>query len=259
MVDEPGSVVILATDCDATRAVYHALQGRVRVLRVILEERVTRRALLRARARRIGVARSLSQLAFVATVVPALRVAGRRRLAELRSRIHADAPIPEAAISRVTSVNSAECVDLVQKLSPKVLVVSGTRIIGAALLGATSATVINMHCGITPRYRGTHGAYWARAEGRPESAGVTVHLVDRGIDTGNIVAQAIVKPEPEDTFVTLPLLQIEAGLPLFVDATLAALRGSLTTVPSLDATASKLWLHPTLREYVTHWLRDGVR
>ena len=44
--------------------------------------------------------------------------------------------------------------------------------------------VINMHAGITLRYRGVHGGYWALAEQHPEWVGTTVHLVDPGIDTG---------------------------------------------------------------------------
>jgi methionyl-tRNA formyltransferase len=140
-----------------------------------------------------------------------------------------------------------------------VVVISGTRIIGSNVLTAIGTVVINMHAGITPRYRGTHGAYWALAEGHPEHAGVTVHVVDRGIDTGGIVAQTIVHPTGEDSFVTLPYLQLEAGLPLLVEATAAALRGQLATIPSLDPAESKLWFHPTLREYFSNWLRRGVR
>jgi methionyl-tRNA formyltransferase len=257
-MDKRASVVILATECDATRAVYDALIRRVPIDRVIFEDRVSRRQLLKGRARKLGVAKAVSQAAFSAVVVPALRAAGHRRLTELRSRIRGDAIIPREIVERVPSVNSPECIALLERLAPAVIVVSGTRILGTKVLSATGAVFINMHAGITPRYRGTHGAYWAQAEGRPGSAGVTVHLVDRGIDTGGILAQATIQPTAADTFVTLPYLQLEAGIPLLVEATIAAREGTLTTVPSLDDTASKLWFHPTLQEYFTHWIRQGL-
>ena len=57
-------------------------------------------------------------------------------------------------------------------------------------LGSLGCPVVNVHAGITPRYRGVHGGYWALAERHPEWVGTTVHLVDPGIDTGAILAQA---------------------------------------------------------------------
>ena len=41
-----------------------------------------------------------------------------------------------------------------------------------------------MHAGITPQYRGVHGGYWAVVNNDPEHCGVTIHFVDKGIDTG---------------------------------------------------------------------------
>jgi folate-dependent phosphoribosylglycinamide formyltransferase PurN len=45
---------------------------------------------------------------------------------------------------------------------------------------------LNPHMGLLPRYRGMNVAEWSRLEG--SAAGVSVHLVDEGIDTGPIVA-----------------------------------------------------------------------
>jgi folate-dependent phosphoribosylglycinamide formyltransferase PurN len=53
---------------------------------------------------------------------------------------------------------------------------------------------VNIHVGITPKYRGVHGTYWALVNNDVENSGVTVHFVDEGIDTGNIINQAIVVP-----------------------------------------------------------------
>jgi folate-dependent phosphoribosylglycinamide formyltransferase PurN len=167
--------------------------------------------------------------------------------------------MPDDRIVHVDSVNSADCIAELRRRSPTVVILSGTRIISAAVLDSLAAPFVNIHAGITPRYRGVHGAYWALAEGRPESAGVTVHLVDTGIDTGPILGQARIEPQPGDTFVTYPYLQIEAGLPLIVDAVGGALAGRIRTLESLDATASTLRSHPGMVEYVTRRLRRGVR
>ena len=115
-----------------------------------------------------------------------------------------------------------------------------------------------MHAGITPRYRGVHGGYWALASGDAAHCGVTVHLVDAGIDTGGILAQALIRPTPVDSFVTYPLLQLAAGLPLLVDAARAGLAGTLRPLPADAASPSRLWSHPTLAQWLSGW-RRGVK
>ena len=87
-------------------------------------------------------------------------------------------------------MNAPQCRQALQELAPAVVVVIGTRVIKAATLACISAPIINYHAGINPRYRGQHGYYWALSERDPEHAGVTVHLVDSGIDTGAVLLQA---------------------------------------------------------------------
>ena len=124
------------------------------------------------------------------------------------------------------------------------------------MLSSTHAPFINTHAGITPKYRGTHGGYWALYNSDPGRCGVTVHLVDAGIDTGDIVDQAPIKPIREDSFVTYPYLQLAAALPLLVKAVQGALAGAL---PSRLATGeSAVWYHPGLLQYLAGRLR-GVR
>jgi methionyl-tRNA formyltransferase len=254
-----GRVVLLAGDCDSTRAIYHALTRGTPVARVVLESSVPRTQLLWRRAKKLGVHAAASQAAFVAIAVPILRAVSRRRIDALRERLGAGTPIPAEAVLRVPSVNAPECIAALRALAPAVVVLSGTRILSREVLQNVPATFINVHAGITPRYRGTHGAYWAYAEGRPGSAGVTVHVVDPGIDTGEILAQARVERGPRDNFVTLPYLQLQAGLPLLVDAVRAALAGEIRTVTSLDASASRLFHHPGLVEYARNWITRGAR
>jgi methionyl-tRNA formyltransferase len=260
MSHERTRIVMLAGPGDSTRIVYGALTRTFGPLPLLLEEPIRRGQLIRRRAQKLGIRRALSQATFAIAVVPALRLFSRRRLSELRTRMLQDAPLLSGdSIFRVPSVNAPECIAKLRTLSPDVVVVNGTRIIAQRVLDEVPAVFINMHAGITPRYRGTHGAYWARAEGRPEAAGVTVHLVDKGIDTGSVLGQATIRPRPEDTFVTLPYLQIEAGIPLLIKAVSDVLAGQVRTISPLDFGKSKLWHHPGMFEYLHNWFRDGVR
>lgn len=249
-------VVLLAGRGESTSIVYHAISKHLSIERVILEQRSPRSLLIKRRAKRHGLIRTASQTAFSAVINPLLRRASRGRAAELRSELGSTLP-PAEAVTEIATVNSQECIELLRELNPAVVVVNGTRIIKQEVLEATDAVFINMHAGITPRYRGVHGAYWAIAEGFPEDAGVTVHLVDKGIDTGKVLRQARIKPTEKDNFATYPLLQLRAGLPLLIDAVKDALEGRVEPREPMIERPSALWYHPTVGEYLRGRLRGA--
>ncbi len=136
------------------------------------------------------------------------------------------------------------------------MIVNGTRILRRNVLEATAAPFINTHQGITPKYRGAHGGYWALHENDPERCGVTLHLVDQGIDTGNIIAQALISPGAMDCYITYPYLQIAAALPFLVRAIRDSVAGRLQT--SKAEGPSAIWYHPGFFQYLRARLR-GVR
>jgi methionyl-tRNA formyltransferase len=156
-----------------------------------------------------------------------------------------DARLP---VMDVGSVNGAEVSAMLAEKKPDVVVISGTGIIGKHVLGL-APTFINIHVGITPRYRGVHGGFWAIYEGRPDLAGTTIHRVDPGVDTGAIIAQATITVDPTDTYRTLPVKQYLAALDLMAEAVHAALDGRLTTF-TRDDLESQQWYSPTPGEYV---------
>jgi methionyl-tRNA formyltransferase len=162
--------------------------------------------------------------------------------------------------ARVDSVNGPDTVALLEALQPSLVVLNGTRVVSAAVLDAMGCPCINTHAGITPRYRGVHGGYWALAEGHPELVGTTVHLVDRGIDTGGVLGRAYFDVEPVDTIATYPYLHLAAGLPDLASHACRVLDGE-DPVPDelLPVGESRLYLHPTLWAYLYRRLVHGVR
>jgi methionyl-tRNA formyltransferase len=161
-----------------------------------------------------------------------------------------------AAIRHVDSANSPETIAQLQAINPRVVIVNGARILKRDTLSAVPATFINTHQGITPQYRGSHGAYWALHRNDRDHCGVTLHLVDEGIDTGNIIGQATVDPLPSDSFVTYPFLQTAAALPILMDAINALRQGKLET--RIASGPSAIWYHPTIWDYLEGRTR-GVR
>src|SRR5690625_8006919 len=72
------------------------------------------------------------------------------------------------------------------------------RILGDEFLAQWEGKIINTHPALLPAFPGAHGVRDALEHG-VKVTGVTVHLVDRGVDTGPIIAQRVVAVEDGDT------------------------------------------------------------
>lgn len=252
-------IVLLAGPGESTDILFHALDAEFGVHRIIVETPVSQQQLLKRRAEKLGWRTVLGQIAFKLLIAGPLARASQPRLRELK-QAHGlnDQPLPADRTIHVPSVNAPECIAYLQELNPDVVVVNGTRIIAKRVLTSVPCPFINTHAGITPLYRGVHGGYWALANDDAAHCGVSVHLVDAGIDTGGIIAQALIEPGPADNFSTYPVLQLIAGLPLLKEAVRAALTGSIQLRAAPEG-PSCLWSHPTWTEYRANQRRNGTR
>ena len=253
------TVVLLAGAGYSTDVVANYLSSRVPNLVVIVEDPQSRVEMTRRRAKRVGWVSVVGQVLFVVILLPALQRRGARRRNAIFRSASVDAT-PRTPSYRVPSVNDEQAVALLTALQPDVVVVHGTRIISARVLQAMACPVVNMHAGITLRYRGVHGGYWALAENHPEWVGTTVHLVDPGIDTGGILAQTKFEVSGEDTIATYPDLHLVHGLSLLgalIDRVMAG--SKLEPLPASIAPGSGFYYHPTIWGYLWHRWRDGVR
>jgi len=62
------------------------------------------------------------------------------------------------------------------------------------------SNAINIHMGVSPEYRGRHCNFWAVYDGHPELVGGTVHRVNKGLDTGDVLFHSFPKPQKVDPF-----------------------------------------------------------
>lgn len=72
------------------------------------------------------------------------------------------------------------------------------KIVGPTLLEAYQGKMINIHPAYLPEFPGAHGIEDAWQAG-VEQSGVTIHWVDSGVDTGQIIKQVCVPRLKEDT------------------------------------------------------------
>ncbi|HEX9508291.1 MAG TPA: methionyl-tRNA formyltransferase [Myxococcales bacterium] len=84
-------------------------------------------------------------------------------------------------------------------LSPDLIAVSGYhKIIPETVLSLPRLGVVNMHASLLPAYRGPSPWKWAIIHGEVKT-GVTVHLMSRKLDAGDILAQEEIEIEDTDT------------------------------------------------------------
>jgi folate-dependent phosphoribosylglycinamide formyltransferase PurN len=254
------TVVLLGRLDTPTAILYNSLCAEaLSPTRVIVEQSEPKLKFLERRVRRFGLIKVVGQVAFRTIVMPLLKLSSRRRTSEIVKRFALDpSPIPSKALLTVSSVNTTECISALRALEPDVIVVSGTRIISNKVLTSIPSVFINIHAGITPMYRGSHGGYWSLVQNDRASCGVTVHQVDAGVDTGPILGQSTISPARDDNFFTYGLLQQAAGLPLLKRAIAQVWEGRLVAVNPPQG-ASRLWTHPTIWEYLYYRLRFGIK
>lgn len=87
----------------------------------------------------------------------------------------------------------------ISRLKPSLIVSAGfMKILGPVVLRFYQGKIINTHPALLPSFPGAHAVRDALAAGVSET-GSTIHFVDKGVDTGEVIAQARVKVEPSDT------------------------------------------------------------
>lgn len=239
-------------------ALVNALADRLWPVTVILEAPQSKGEILRMRARRMGMASAAGQLG---TMV--LTRLGKRLFAGRAARIAAEnrlvtTPRPQQKIVHVASADSPEFVAAVEAIKPSAILLAGCRLLSRETLAALPCPVLNYHAGIAPAYRGMNGGYWALASGDAGNFGATVHLVDAGVDTGDVLYHVRTKPEPGDNFMLYALRLAAASRETVIRAVEDALAGRLKPQPPDPALPSRQWYHPTLWSYLWTGVTKGV-
>jgi phosphoribosylglycinamide formyltransferase-1 len=91
------------------------------------------------------------------------------------------------------------CIDILKSAGVDTVVLAGfMRIVKPKLLAAFPNRVLNIHPALLPAFPGVHG--WTQAlDYGCKVAGVTVHFVDAGTDSGPIIVQRAVEVKEDDT------------------------------------------------------------
>lgn len=102
-----------------------------------------------------------------------------------------------------SNINSEEFIDRVKRYDSELFVsMSFNQIFKTEMINLPKFKTINCHAGKLPFYRGRNILNWALINDEKEF-GITVHYLDEGIDTGDIILQEVYPITEEDDYHTL--------------------------------------------------------
>jgi len=158
------------------------------------------------------------------------RRAGRGRRMEA-SPVKATALAHGLRVLQPPNLRQSEVVAELKALAPEVIVVAAYgHILRAEVLNIPPKGCLNVHASLLPRYRGAAPIAAAILTGEEET-GVTIMLMDEGMDTGPILSQATCAISPQDTQESLTARLAQLGAELLMDTLPRWLAGEIEPRP----------------------------
>jgi len=161
-----------------------------------------------------------------------------------RGRSLSATPLKRAALAwklpvvQPASLKSAEVVTQLAKFHPEVIVVAAFgQILPQSVLDIPGCGCINIHPSLLPRFRGASPVAAAILAG-DEFTGVSIMLMDKGLDTGPILARAQIPISAQDTTGSLTTKLSLIAAQLLLEVLPRWSRGELTPQPQNEAEAT---------------------
>ncbi len=141
-----------------------------------------------------------------------------------------------------------DAVEALRALAPDLFVVAAFgQILPPEVLAIPRFGSVNVHASLLPAHRGASPIPAAILAGDPET-GVSIMLMDEGMDTGPVLAQAPEPIHPDDTAATLAERLARRGAHLLVETLAGWLRGEVSPVPQEELPGEPSVCRPLRKE-----------
>lgn len=158
-----------------------------------------------------------------------------------RKKVLTQTPVKEAALRHGLPVlqparmRAPEAVAEVAALQPDLIVTAAYgQILPKGVLDLPQYGCLNVHGSLLPKYRGGAPIQRAIINGEKET-GITLMYMAEGLDTGDMIAKAVVQIDDDDTSGTLFEKLSEAGARLLLEQLPLILAGTAARIPQNDA------------------------
>lgn len=245
----------------------HSLSAAFNVVGVVIYRPVTPKGSLGQRIRRLLGWGAALRFLRSREALRAERATARPLVERLFHRNGVGFAYPaDAAQLVVNNINDATVAKFLQQNKPDVVCINGTNLLRDELLAIASTIplgFVNLHTGLSPYARGGNCDLFMLLEGRPECVGVTIHHIDAGIDSGDIILTARPELAPDDNYAMIEAKSFHLGNRMMVVAVTQLFEGRAARV--------KQWQHgkeflrrtgyvydPFIRLQVNKILKNGL-
>lgn len=223
------NTVVLTNSSDMARYFVAKVAEEIGELDVVVERKSRRRT-----GTKVGLSRlAVDSLARVYRGVRDLRIRRLEQRIERGARKRYfpdfDETIAGFSATRELDFRAPGSIEQLQRMGPDLFVVFGTSILPRKVFSMPTHGTINLHSALLPYYRGSRVEFWQLYHEDYGHVGATVHFVDAGADTGNIIVQERTPHQAGDNFFDLRYKNILTGIrlmPVAVERVYAGCRGT---------------------------------
>ncbi len=157
---------------------------------------------------------------------------------------------------KVPSLNSPKTIAAFREANADLAVYAGGGILRQAFLEVPRLGALNAHGGPLPQFRGMHVVYWPLVYGVYPA--ITVHFVDRGIDTGPVILQRPIKVNTWFDVFTEHGLSTCCGVDAMLEAVDEVAGGRTQGTPQEASAGQQFFvMAEPLHEVVKRWIGEG--
>lgn len=158
---------------------------------------------------------------------------------------------------RFTSANEPDAINWMRKASPDILINAGGEILRKDIINTARYGILNAHMGPLPAIRGYNALEWSLFLN--QKVGITLHFIDPGIDTGDIVAFKRLPIRSGDSLKLLQARSFPMSIELIVRCLEKMERDGICRKPQASAAGRQYFaMHPRLLDLAEKKLRNRV-
>jgi folate-dependent phosphoribosylglycinamide formyltransferase PurN len=134
---------------------------------------------------------------------------------------------PDVPRCSVRDINGSRAVEVLRNEGADAFLVSGTRMVKDPVFDLCPPRgLFNLHTGLSPYYKGgPNCTLWALARAEPHFLGATVHALDRGIDSGDLIRTAATPVSPDSSVADLVSATVSLGHEIYVETAVRVAAG----------------------------------
>lgn len=148
-------------------------------------------------------------------------------------------------LATTEDIHSIDTVAHIKNFAPDLGLSLAAPILKPRLFAIPRLGTLNLHKGKLPDYRGMPAAFWESLNDEP-AVGCTIHFINKGLDTGDVLLESEVQRQRFSTVRGLQLSLDELGVRLMGDAVELVARGANT--PRAQPSGGKTYTKPTLKQ-----------